>query len=126
MLHHITTWIAAAILLLAAVAYADTGDKRTVATGRITAPPVIDGVVDDVCWQTAASTDSLIQFQPRHGEPSPHRTVIYIGFDDRALYVAFVCYDSDPERIAAALTRRDSELVDDDAVAIFLDSLNDG
>jgi hypothetical protein len=83
-------------------------------------------VVDDECWQTASSTDSLIQFQPRHGEPSPHRTVIFVGFDDRALYVAFVCYDSDPSRIAAALTKRDSDLGDDDAVGIFLDSLNDG
>ncbi|NIM20495.1 MAG: hypothetical protein GTO51_09735 [Candidatus Latescibacteria bacterium] len=102
------------------------GDRRTVATGRINTPPVIDGVVDDECCPSAASTDSLIQYEPRHGEPSPHRTIIYIGFDDQALYAAFVCYDPDPAGIAAALTRRDSDLTNDDAVAIFLDSLNDG
>jgi len=121
-------WIATAIVLLATGANARTGAtvRRTVAAVRITAPPVIDGVIDDECWKGASSTDSLIQFEPRNGEPSPHRTVIYVGFDDGALYVAFVCYDSDPGRIAAAMTRRDSDLGDDDAVAIFLDSLNDG
>jgi hypothetical protein len=145
MLVYAKKWIATAIVLFATAACvhngahaqpgaetslrpAETqpGDKRTVSAVRFTAPPVIDGVVDDECWQSASSTDSLIQFQPQHGEPSPHRTVIFVGFDDRALYVAFVCYDSDPSRIAAALTKRDSDLGDDDAVGIFLDSLNDG
>jgi hypothetical protein len=105
---------------------AQTDASKSVEAVRITTPPVIDGVVDDECWTAAALTEGLIQFQPIHGQPSPHRTVIHVGFDDEALYVAFVCYDSDPARMAAAMTRRDSDLGNDDAVAIFLDTLNDG
>lgn len=114
-------------ILLVIVAAAAAQDQRGRVIGAVRFPqaPVIDGRVDDELWQLADSVEGFIQFQPEHGRPSPLRTVARIGYDDEALYVAFTCYDPEPEGIAAALTKRDSDLRQDDAVVIMLDTFND-
>ena len=87
--------------------------------------PAIDGQMIEEVWQLAQQTEGFTQFEPHHGEPSHLRTVARFGFDDDALYIAFVCYDPEPPGIAAALTRRDSDLRNDDCVMVFLDTLDD-
>jgi len=84
--------------------------------------PVIDGVLDDEVWETAATVEGFVQFQPEFGAPSPYRTVVLVGHTSEALYVAFKCFDSDPGRIAAAVTSRDGNLKDDDSVTVLLDT----
>jgi len=87
--------------------------------------PVIDGVLDDEVWETAATVEGFVQFQPEFGAPSSFRTVVLVGHTSEALYVAFRCFDSDPGRIAAAVTSRDGNLEDDDSVTILLDTNHD-
>jgi hypothetical protein len=85
--------------------------------------PVIDGVLDDGVWASAARAGDFIQYEPRRGEPSAVRTEAFILYDERYLYVAFRALD--PERITAQLTQRDADLFGDDAVALLLDSSHD-
>jgi hypothetical protein len=99
--------------------------EKTATAVRFSSPPEIDGRVTEDVWQLAPPQEGLIQYQPHNGEPSGLRTVVRFGFDDTALYVSFICYDADPDGISAALTRRDSDLGEDDAVGVFLDTLDD-
>jgi hypothetical protein len=46
-------------------------------------------------------------------------------YDDKYLYFGFKCFDSEPGRIAAQLTERDSDLMSDDAVVVVLDTFHD-
>ncbi len=87
--------------------------------------PVIDGVLDDEVWETAATVEGFVQFVPQFGAPSPFRTVVLVGYTSEALFVAFRCFDSDPGRIAAAVTSRDGDLEDDDSVTVLLDTNHD-
>ncbi len=87
--------------------------------------PVIDGVLDDEVWETAATVEGFVQFVPQFGAPSPFRTVVLVGYTSEALYVAFRCFDPDPGRIAAAVTSRDGDLEDDDSVTVLLDTNHD-
>jgi hypothetical protein len=87
--------------------------------------PVIDGVLDDEVWETAATVEGFVQFVPQFGAPSPFRTVVLVGHTSEALFVAFRCFDSDPGRIAAAVTSRDGDLEDDDSVTVLLDTNHD-
>ena len=87
--------------------------------------PETDGVLDDEVWNTAATVEGFVQFQPQFGEPSPFRTIVLIGYTSEALYVAFRCFDPDPGRIAAAVTSRDGDLEDDDSVTLLLDTNHD-
>ncbi|MCK4773334.1 MAG: hypothetical protein KAT30_01060, partial [Candidatus Krumholzibacteria bacterium] len=113
------------ILLLVCSGLVRAEEQKRVEVVPFSIPPEIDGRVIEDCWWQASPTEGFFQFEPHHGQLSPLRTIVYIGVDDQTLYVAFVCYDPAPEGIAAALTKRDSDLGDDDAVAIFLDTLDD-
>lgn len=48
----------------------------------------------------------------------------YLGYDSRHLYVVFVCFDSEPERLRARRSRRE-DILRDDRVDVFLDTFND-
>jgi hypothetical protein len=118
--------LALAGLLLTAPALA-ADERPTVAVAALSTAPVVDGEIDEAEWAGAAVVDAhFIQVEPEFGRPSPFRTVVRIGQTSRALHVAFESYDPDPNRLAAAVTSRDGDLDDDDAVAITLDTFSDG
>ncbi len=85
--------------------------------------PTIDGMVDADEWRGAAVAGDFIQYEPRHGRPSETRTDVLVLYDSAFFYVAFRVWD--PEPPAAQLTRRDADLLTDDAVVVVLDSHND-
>jgi hypothetical protein len=113
-----------AVLLLGSLGVSGAEDLDIPAVVFPTAP-VVDGVLDDKVWETAATVEGFVQFQPEFGEPSPFHTVVLVGHTPEALYVAFKCFDSDPGRIAAAVTSRDGDLKDDDSVTLLLDTNHD-
>jgi len=112
---------------------ADTNDdapeiqtNRTIKAVRIETPPKIDGKLDDRCWQKSAKTGELRQFEPQRGEPATQLTTIYVGYDANNLYVAFECFKTDMNQLAANLTRRDSFFFSDDHVEVLIDTFLDG
>lgn len=92
---------------------------------RFTEAPVIDGVLDNPVWENEAlKIENFHQLSPKEmGDPS-EKTVAYVGYDEKNLYVAFRCYDSNPKKIRASVTNRDS-CIEDDWVIIFLDTFNE-
>ena len=112
---------------------ADTNDEvpeistnRVIKAGRTETPPKIDGKLDDVCWQNSAKTGELIQFEPQRGEPATQPTTIYLAYDANNLYIAFECFKTDMDKLAANLTRRDSFFFSDDHVEVLIDTFLDG
>lgn len=88
---------------------------------RTPEPPVIDGRVDDEVWKSAQVIDTFRQRRPDEGYPATERTEVRILYDDNALYISFICYDSNPDEIVRRLTRRDRD-VPSDRVSIGIDS----
>ena len=117
------------ILLVAVLVFGSFGafaaEESSIPAVVFPTAPVIDGVLDDKVWETAATVEGFVQFQPEFGAPSPFHTVVLVGHTPEALYVAFRCFDSDPGRIAAAVTSRDGNLRDDDSVTLLLDTNHD-
>jgi hypothetical protein len=87
--------------------------------------PVIDGVLDEAAWTTAAAVSDFVQFEPEFGVASPFRTLVLIGYTSETLYVAFRSFDPDPGRIASAVTSRDGNLKRDDSVTVLVDTNHD-
>jgi len=85
----------------------------------------VDGFLNESSWERAPETCDFIQFEPGRGKPASLKTVVKILYDKSFIYFGFLCYDSQPEKIAARITKRDEELHDDDAVAVFLDTFHD-
>jgi uncharacterized protein DUF5916 len=66
----------------------------------------------------------FLQREPRDGAPVSQRTEAYLGYTNKNLYVIFLAFDSEPQKIRARMLRR--ELIDDDdQVGMFLDTFND-
>lgn len=85
---------------------------------------VIDGVVDEVAWEKAWSTDLPVEVQPGENTPAPVRTQVLVTYSKTDLYVAFRAFDDDPEAIRAHLSDRD-DAWNDDWVGVVLDTFND-
>ena len=68
--------------------------------------------------------DEFKQNRPRDGDPASQRTEAYLGYDHSNLYIVFVCFDSEPDKIRARLSRREDSR-SDDSVSLFLDTFND-
>jgi hypothetical protein len=87
-------------------------------------PPKIDGALEDPFWDGATVLDQFTQYEPVEGGSPSEKTIAYIGYDSRNLYIGVRAYDSNPSAIRACLTKRD-EVMGDDEISIYLDTFND-
>ncbi len=87
-------------------------------------PPVIDGKLDDVVWQNAPYISGFKTWLPDYGTEMTYGTEVYYACDQKNIYVAFRCFDSEPEKIKSSVTSRDN-IDPDDWVCVNLDSFND-
>lgn len=72
-------------------------------------PPTLDGKLDDPVWQQAdiQRASGFLQVEPDEGAQPTESTLVASVYDDGAIYFAFWCYDSEPEKVARQLVRRD-------------------
>ncbi|MCC6443094.1 MAG: hypothetical protein IT210_06505 [Armatimonadetes bacterium] len=89
---------------------------------KVSSPPRIDGRVEEGCWEEAARIEAF--WRTDRDAPFPEATEAMICYDDRAIYIAFCCRDSEPRLIRSQQRKRGGDLDRDDAVRILLDPLN--
>jgi len=99
-----------------------TAEKQSLCPLRIDGPPKIDGVLDDEAWQQPPLEKDFITYYPGYGEKLSQKSSVWIAYDDKNLYFAFLCCDSQPQKIKTSLTKRD-QMYDDDWVGISIDAL---
>ncbi|HUU46687.1 MAG TPA: DUF5916 domain-containing protein [Acidobacteriota bacterium] len=89
-------------------------------------PPVIDGNLDDPIWSKPGLelARNFTQRDPDEGVAPTESTVVAVTYDDDALYFAFWCYDSEPDKIQRQLVRRDRQS-ESDLVVVRLDPYHD-
>src|SRR5262245_48077723 len=85
-------------------------DVRIARAQRVLTAPVLDGNVNDAVWQSIVPIDGFIQSEPLEGQPATERTEVRIAYDEETLYVAVMCFDSEPDGILVKDSRRDSDL----------------
>lgn len=99
--------------------------EESVNIPKFSKPPKIDGILDNPLWEEQAlKIENFIQFAPKENDTPTQKTLAYVGHDQKNLYVAFRCYDSEPEKIRASITNRDN-IIDDDWIAVFVDTFNE-
>ncbi len=92
---------------------------------RVSEPPNIDGLLDDAAWRNAPPIADFTQAEPFEGTPATEPTEIRLLYDDQAVYIGIMCFDSDPSQIVTTDARRDSSLGDSDSVQIIFDTYHD-
>ncbi len=84
-------------------------------------PVVIDGVLDEAQWKSAALTSPFVQQE--NGDSVPNCTQAKMLWDEHFLYVGFICNDPD---VWSTYTERDAHMWDEENVEIFADPDGDG
>jgi len=87
---------------------------------RPSSPPTIDGKLDDAAWSEAKPVALGFATGAWWASPS-QKTEARVLADEKALYVAVRCFESEPERLAPEGRERRGAVIGADAVEIFLD-----
>ncbi len=86
---------------------------------RAAGPIKLDGVLDDEGWKGAAKADNFAEHNPGDQTQPAVNTEVLITYDDKNLYVAWICYD-DPDEVRASFCERD-RIFQDDYVILMID-----
>jgi hypothetical protein len=87
-------------------------EQKIVQAVRAEEPVTVDGRLEESAW-SAPACDGFTQSDPDDGQPCTEKTHVWVAYDDKALYVAAFCYDTDPKGIVSRLGRRDSQMDSD-------------
>ncbi len=99
-------------------------EKKTYETKRnVNQIIAIDGDLSDDAWKSVEWGGDFIQQQPYENTAPTQKTAFKILYDDKNLYMAFRCYDTEPEKIERRLARRDNFV--GDWVEVNIDSYHD-
>ncbi|HUU28824.1 MAG TPA: DUF5916 domain-containing protein [archaeon] len=113
------------VLALAVPASAqDNPSPRQIHAATAAKAPVIDGILDDPVWAAADWQSDFIQLKPTPGELSGVVTHVAVACDSRHIYAAFRCLNPAGSRASSSNTSRDSDMDQDNAVTLYLDTFN--
>ncbi len=98
--------------------------RPRVAPTRGDTAPVIDGVLDDEVWGTAARITQFTQESPLEGAPASEQTDVYLAYDSDHLYFGFNAHYEDPSIMRANRVERD-RTSQDDLMTVYLDTFLD-
>jgi hypothetical protein len=109
-----------------AVLTRDDRGRATLRAVRISAPLTVDGRLDEEIYSTIPGAGDWIQQLPIEHVPATDQTELWVFYDDRNLYIAVRCLDSEPGRQIATELRRDSlNLIRNDSLAFVIDTFYD-
>ncbi len=103
--------------------YHPSGPRALAAYAR--EPIVLDGVLDEECWQRSQPARDFWQYFPTDSALANVQTEIYFATDDRMLYVGAKCY-SLGDNYAVESLRRDFRAFGNDNITLVFDTFKDG
>jgi hexosaminidase len=81
-------------------------------------PPILDGKLDDPCWQNAQPASDFIDYQNK--KPILNKTEVYVLYDMSNLYIGFRGYESKMDRLIGTYTTENDPVFLDDSFEIFI------
>jgi len=85
-------------------------------------PPVMDGKLTDKCWGNAETGKMS---NSKTGKPSKFLSEVSALYDEKNLYLAYLCVDPAPEHLDKGIMQRDGDLWRDNEIEAFLDVNSD-
>jgi len=82
----------------------------------------IDGELNETIWKKSPVSGDFHSFAPLYGETLGQQTSFWMSYDDRCLYFAFKCYDTEPHKIKTSIAKRDT-IARDDWVGVVIDTM---
>ena len=111
-------------LALIRFGYSENKPEKNIFAVRTDQLVKIDGLLNENVWKTSDYVSGFTQLDPNEGKAPSEKTIVWIAYDDQALYIAARMYDSSPDSIYANLVRRDGDS-NSDRFTVYIDSYND-
>jgi hypothetical protein len=112
--------IASAVLFLFTAFLTAQDSVKSIRIMRIDHPPKIDGKLDDEVWNNIPVAKDFVQFSPDNGAPARQKSEVKFLYDNTALYIGAMLFDSAPDSILTGLSERDN-INNADYVGIYFD-----
>jgi hypothetical protein len=90
---------------------------------RVLRPPRLDDFLSENAREAEARITDFRQYEPGDGVPASRDSTAYLSYDEKNLYVIFVCKD-EPDKVRAHMARRE-DIETDDKVVVNLDTFDD-
>ncbi len=104
----------------------DEEGRVTMRAIRLGQPLTLDGLLDEPVYENVPPVNGFIQQEPNEGAPATEDTDLWVLFDDKHIYIAARCWDSQADLIMANEMRRDNiALFQNDNFAVVLDTSYD-
>ena len=102
------------LIVCAGIAFAQPVIKAV----EVDPPPTIDGDLSDECWQKATSVADF--YFTSDGTAAKEPTTAWICYDQKNIYAAFYCKDSQPDKIQSQQKKRGGGTYTDDYVEVAI------
>lgn len=112
------------LILNSNIYYAENKPAEEIVAVKTNTAVTINGLLDEPVWNSTDYVSGFTQLDPNEGKIPSEKTIVYIAYDDKALYIAARLYDSSPDSIYANLVRRDED-ANSDQFTVYLDPYND-
>jgi hypothetical protein len=104
----------------------DPRGQLTIRASPLTERLVIDGKLDEPVYRVIQPAGDMVQIEPQPGAPATEQTDVWVFFDEKTLYVAARCWDSQPAREVVNELRRDgTNFINGEGFAVILDTFHD-
>jgi hypothetical protein len=90
---------------------------------RASQSPKVDGLLDDEAWSAALVISDFKQSSPNFNVPVTQKTEVKIIYDNTAVYISAMLYDTAPDSIARQLGNRD-DYVNAEQFRVVFDTYN--
>jgi hypothetical protein len=101
-------------------------EKKRINVITATEAPKIDGILDEIIWESAPVAKDFIQRMPYNGKPSTLRTEVRFLYDNSGLYIGATLFDPHPDSILAQMGLRDANDLNADNFVLIISPFNDG
>jgi len=95
-------------------------DVPSVVVPKVSAPPKIDGVLDDAAWQNQQKLMLASSASGASGKHPSQETEAFIVRDDSHLYIAFRCFEPQIDKLRTLEKNCDGYVHGGDSVEVFL------
>lgn len=92
---------------------------------KSTSPIVLDGVLDEVDWQTTEVASQFHQYFPYDSSLANAQTEIRLAYDDQFIYLAAKMYNLGPRKYVTPSLRRDYRGEANDGISVVFDTFKD-
>ncbi len=99
--------------------------KRVHTVIRTDVPPEIDGYLEEAIWGKAPKAENFTQLDPLPGGPAYQKSSVQVLYDDDAIYIGALLFDTAPDSILKELSPRD-QVANTDWFAVQIDTYNAG